>query len=133
MVSGSAAEGKRIVVRVAIIAIVLTLLPTLTLDIALGGMRLPIASLRLVFTLLLCFFLIRGWSWARAVSIVVFGILGVASLAFSLTFPGTSPGALALVVSGAAYLYCVGMLVASEPVREFFAARRSKPPERSAP
>lgn len=128
--SQAAEAGKRLVVRVAIIAVALALLPTpITFDVTLVGVRLSTYHVRIVFTLLLCFFLIRGHTWARVVGIVSFGIFGAASLAGSMLVPGKSPSDLELVAAGVAHLYCAGLLIASAPVLEFFDARRRPPRE----
>lgn len=117
--------GKKLVVRVVVIALAISVVTIVTFNVILGSGRLPQQLVRFALTLALCFFLVRGRPWARWVSVALFLIAGIGSVVGSLDLFGKSLGAWALLAMGIAYLYCSGVLLGPASVRAFFSRARA--------
>jgi hypothetical protein len=120
--------GRKLVVRVAVIAIAVSIITIVSFNLVQGTGRLPQQLVRFGLTLALCYFLIRGQSWARWVSAALFLIAGLGSLVGSVGMLGQSLGAFVFLALALAYLYCAGVLLASSVVRAFFGASRGALP-----
>lgn len=119
--------GRKLVVRVAVIAVSLTLFTTATFLLAQGTTRVSQQLLRLTLTVLLSIYLVRGALWARWTSAVLFLLGGLLSVGGAAKLLGTPGSAWLMLGFGATYLYCAGVLLASRSVSAFFnAARRSE-------
>jgi len=123
--------GKKLVVRVAVIATAISLVTIVTFNVVQGAGRLPQQLVRFGLTLTLCFFLVRGRRWARWVAVALFLIAGIGSVVVSLGLLGRSMGAWALLGVGLAYLYCSGVLLGSTSVRAFFDSPGFSPSRRT--
>jgi hypothetical protein len=117
---GSSEAGKKLVVRVAVIAVSLSIVTIVTFSIDQGATRLPQQLVRLTLTVLLCIYLVRGARWARWTSAVLFLLGGLLSLGAAAQLLGTPADAWIMVGFGAIYLYCAGVLLASRSVSAFF-------------
>lgn len=114
--------GRKLVIRVVLIAIAISIFSIASFVLAQGTARLPQQLLRLTLTLVLCMFLLRGAPWARWVSAVLFLAGGLLSVGAGLTLLGTPSSAWVMVGMGAIYLYCAGVLMLERSVRAFFDA-----------
>lgn len=112
--------GRKLVVRVAVIAVSLSLFNTATFLIAQGTTRASQQLLRLTLTVLLCIYLVRGAPWARWTSAVLFLIGGLLSVGGAAKLLGTPGSAWLMLGFGGIYLYCAGVLLASRSVSAFF-------------
>ena len=118
--------GKRLVIRVVVIAMTLSIFTIATFMIAQGATRLSEQLLRLTLTVMLCIYLMRGVPWARWTSAVLFLVGGLLSLGGAARLLGNPGNAWLMVSFAATYLYCAGVLIASRSVSAFFsAAQRS--------
>lgn len=84
MAETSNAVGKRLVIRVAAIAVSMSALNIVFVNVLQGTDGLPKQLVRLCLTLVLCHFLIRGRPLARWISIVLFLAGGVSAVLYSL-------------------------------------------------
>ena len=125
MNNDSVDSGRKLVLRVAIIATGISILTIVMFNIVQGTGRLPQQLVRFWFTLALCYFLVRGRPWARWISIVLFLIAGIGSVVGSLSLIGNSLGGWVLLAMGAAYLYCSVVLIASPSIKAFCNGPRS--------
>jgi hypothetical protein len=120
------AAGRKLVVRVVVIAMALSLFTIATFMLAQGTTRLPQQLLRLTLTVMLCIQLVRGASWARWTSAILFLVGGLISLGGVAGLLGTPASAWLMLGFGGIYLYCAGVLIASRSVSAFFSqAQRS--------
>jgi hypothetical protein len=113
------------------IAVSLTLFSTVTFMIAQGTLRVPQQLTRLMLTVMLCIFLVRGASWARWTSAVLFLLGGLLSVGGAAKLLGTPGSAWLMLGFGAIYLYCAGVLLASRSVSAFF--RHGQQPDAVVP
>jgi hypothetical protein len=112
--------GRKLVLRVAVVAVSLSILSIATFMIAEGATRLPQQLLRLTLTVLLCVYLVRGAPWARWTSAVLFLLGGLLSLGGGAKLLETPGSAWVMISLGAIYLYCAGVLILSRSVSAFF-------------
>lgn len=116
--------GRKLVLRVAVIAVSLSIFTIATFMIAQGATRLPQQLVRLTVTTILCIYLVRGASWARWTSALLFLVGGLLSLGGVARLLGTPASAWLMLGFGLIYLYCAGVLIASRSVSAFFDATR---------
>ncbi len=120
-------QGKKLVVRVVLIALTLSLFTIATFMLAQGSMRASQQLTRLALTVMLCVFLLRGAAWARWTSAALFFVGGLLSLGAAFTLLSTPSNAWVMVGIGAIYLYCAGVLITSRSVSAFFSGARVEP------
>src|SRR5262245_32926611 len=112
--------GRMLVVRVVVIAMVLSIFSMGVSMLAQGAVRTPQHLTRLVLTVVLCAYLVRGAAWARWTSAVLFLVGGLLSVGSGFTLLGTPANAWLMIGFGGIYLYCAGVLMASPSVTAFF-------------
>lgn len=123
MPNESIEAGRKLVVTVAAVAIAISFL-TVTFNVVRDPDRLPQQLVPFGLTLGLCAYLVRGRSWARWISVLLFLIGGIGAVLVSLGLFGKSMGAWAMLTMGVAYLYCT-LELSSPSVRAFFGSSRA--------
>jgi hypothetical protein len=116
--------GRKLVVRVVLIAMTLSVFTIATFMLTQGQTRAPQQLLRLALTVVLCIYLLRSAAWARWTSALLFLVGGLLSLGAGFTLLSTPSSAWVMVCIGAIYLYCAGVLIASRSVSAFFGQAR---------
>ena len=114
-------SGRRIVLAIIVAFVVLDAFTTISYLMVFGPDRLPYQSLRFVLTVGLCVFLYRGANWARRVTVVLFGLAGLAGLSEGIGLGGG--GGLLLIVMGLFYVASVIVLLFVPTVRAYFSAK----------
>lgn len=114
--------GRPYVFAIAI-AIVLVSLATIVLsNLVTGWQNIGQQSIRFVLTVGMSIYLVRGANWARQLSILLFGLAGVAGVIAGVRFISLTPYASLLILQGVIYFACGGTLWLVPSVKAYFQA-----------
>jgi hypothetical protein len=126
--SSDVALGKLLVIAVIAFVIVMSLTVIVMNNVVKGHAKLPTQAVRLGLEVLLVVCLYNGYSWARYVMVVLFGLGGIFGLAV-LSMMGAEGGFLGkaiLGVLGIGYMACAIILAAVPSVGQFMESQRQK-------
>jgi len=112
------AKGKTLVIAITVLCLVISAAATVSDCMRYGTAKLLWHTIRFILAAALCYFLWRGYRWARVLLALVFLAAGSASTVISFWQAGTLRGFFVLCM-GISYLLFYGVLMFSRDVIAF--------------
>jgi hypothetical protein len=124
-VSKETKRGRIIVMAIMVATIALSLANIALFNAIVGQEKLPEQTVRLGLTVLLMFFLYTGYSFARWIAVVLFGLGGLLAILGGTRLVSWTPLGFLMILLGVVYAASAIALAASSSVKAFLQAQRT--------